>query len=281
MDDSGSREVKWAVGVITAPRKQGYYLHHTLQTLESGGWKHVVVFAEPDSLIPDFFKGDIVKRRKIYGDWTNWATGLYELFLSEPDADYFFMLEDDALLCKNLRIYLEHSLPQLDDFGSVSLYTPSRYHRPDFQGFHNEQEGRNTWSTVTVLMSHSGVLRFFSDKDVQKHRFFDIFKVGPKYWGGHGGNGSYGTGYTSIIDTVGNTVKDAVIGQWAKKHELPIYFHTPALTEHVGYYSTLTDDVSTDENSRMSKDFVGKDFDVSQWINKPVRVRRFSNLPLA
>jgi hypothetical protein len=129
-------------------------------------------------------------------------------------------------------------------------------------------------------MSHHGVLNFFSDADVQKHRFFDIFKVGPKYWGGHNGQGSYGTGYTSIIDTVGNTIKDAVIGQWAEKNDLPIFYHTPALAEHIGVHSTLTDDLSTSENSRMSKDFVGEDFDVSAWLEEPIKIRRFREPPL-
>jgi len=279
MEDIGN-SIKWAVGVITAPRTTGYYLPRTIDTLTTGGWNKIVVFAEPNSPIPDNFTGDVVKRRKIYGDWTNWATGLYELFLSEPDAHYYFMLEDDAILCKNARSYLEYTLPYLGDFASLSLYTPSKYHKPEFKGFHNEQDGRNTWSTVTVIMSHSGVLRFFSDPDVQKHRFFDIFKVGPKYWGGYTGNGSYGSGYTSVIDTVGNTVKDAVIGQWASKLDLPIFYHTPALAEHIGYHSTLTDDISTDANGRMSKDFIGEHFDASQWINQNVNVQRFTKLPL-
>jgi hypothetical protein len=279
MENSGD-PIKWSVGIITAPRKQGYYLDKTLISLKTGGWNHVVLFAEPHSAIPPTFTGDIVRRRKQYGDWTNWATGLYELFLSDPDSDYYFMLEDDALICKNARQYLEYAIPYLDDFGSISLYTPSTYFKPNFKGFHNEQEGRNTWSTVTVIMSHNAVLRFFSDPDVQKHRFFDIFKVGPRYWGGHGGRGSYGSGYTSIIDTVGNTVKDAVIGKWAEKSELPIFYHTPALAEHIGYHSTLTDDVSNDKNGRMTKDFVGESFDVSQWVGLPVNVNRLKSPPL-
>ena len=279
MADIGS-QIKWAVGVITAPRAQGCYLPETLASIKTGGWDNPVVFAEPNSPIPEDFTGDVVRRRKKYGDWTNWATGLYELFLSEPDAHYYFMLEDDALLCKNVRVYLDYALPHLGDFASVSLYTPSKYYKSGYKGFHNEQDGRNTWSTVTVIMSHIGVLRFFSDPDVQKHRFFDIFKVGPRYWGGHGGNGSYGTGYTSIIDTVGNTVKDAVIGQWAKNLDLPIFYHTPALAEHIGYHSTLTDDISTDTNGRMSKDFVGRDFDMSSWVGEPVNVKRFAKLAL-
>lgn len=264
--------MKWSVGIITSPRERGYYLDQTLESLSDAGWSESVVFAEPGSTVPDSYKGHVVNRRKKYGDWTNWATGLYELFLSEPDTDYFFMLEDDALLCGGLRDYLEYALPSLGDFGSLSLYTSSKYFKPNRpRMFHNECRGKNTWSTVTVIMSHASVLRFFADLDVQKHRFFDIFEVKEGYWMN---KASYGMGRTSVTDCVGNTIKDAVIGQWSQKMNLPVLFHTPSLAEHIGRASTLTDDDSTPENGRMSKDFVGKDFDASQWVGKQVIVKR-------
>jgi hypothetical protein len=270
--------MRWTVGIITAPRENGYYLDRTLESLTRAGFCDPVVFAEPGSIVPEWFTGHVVGRRKKYGDWTNWATGLYELLLSEPVTDYFFMLEDDVVVCKGAREYLEYSLPQLGDFASLSLYTSSRYYRPNRDRmFHNECRGKNTWSTVTVVMSHASVLRFFSDPDVQKHRFFDIFKVKEGYWNN---KASYGAGRTSVTDCVGNTIKDAVIGQWAEKLKLPVYFHTPSLAEHIGVSSTLTDDDSTPENGRMSKDFVGEDFDAAQWVGKSVNVSRFIGLPL-
>jgi hypothetical protein len=276
MAEGGS--LTWAVGVITAPRKNGYYLDRTIESIDRAGFSAPVVFAEPGSVVPDSFKGHVVRRRKQFGDWTNWATGLYELFLSEPKTDYFFMLEDDALLCTGARAYLEYALPRLGDFASLSLYTSSRYYKPNrMRLFHNECRGKNTWSTVTVIMSHASVLRFFSDPDVQKHRFFDIFQVKEGYWNN---KASYGRGRTSVTDCVGNTIKDAVIGQWAEKNHLPVYFHTPALAEHIGVESTLTDDDSTPENGRMTRDFVGADFDAAQWVGQPFGVNRFTDPPL-
>ena len=276
MADSGNVK-KWTVGVITAPREQGYYLDRTLASLNKAGWSDINVFAEPGSSIPEGFGGHVIRRRKKYGDWTNWATALYELFLSEPDTDYYFMLEDDALLCSGARAYLDYALPTLGPMASMSLYTPSKYHRPSRNRvFHNECRGKRTWSTVTVVMPHSSVLSFFSDPDVQRHRFFDIFEVKEGYWNN---KASYGMGRTSVTDCVGNTIKDAVIGQWAEKNKLPVYYHTPALAEHIGNFSTLTEDDATPENGRMSKDFVGEDFDVSVWVGEEVSVRR-SAVPL-
>lgn len=264
--------MKWSVGITTAPREKGFYLDQTLQSLENADFQNPVIFAEPNSIIPDGFNGDVVCRRKKYGDWTNWGTGLYELFLSEPSTEYFLMLEDDAVLCAGLREYLEYCLPFLGDFASLNLYTPSRYFcSKRTRMFHNECQGKRTWSTVAVVMSHEAVLRFFSNTEVQRHRFFDIFEVKETYWRL---NSSYGSGKTSLIDCVGNTVKDAVIGQWAERLGLPVFYHTPSLAEHIGEFSTLTDDVSSPDNGRMSLDFVGKDFDVRCWINEQVQVQR-------
>jgi hypothetical protein len=276
--DSGN-SLKWSVGIITAPREKGFYLDRTIQSLENAGWDKINVFAEPNSPIPESFKGDVIRRRKPYGDWTNWATGLYELFLSEPDTDYFLMCEDDVVFAHRAKAYVEHALPQLKDFASLSLYTPSRYHKPlRNRVFHNECRGKDTWSTVTVIMSHHSVLRFFSDPDVQRHRFFDIFEVGKGYWNN---KASYGIGRTSTTDCVGNTIKDAVIGQWADKLKLPVYYHTPALAEHIGNYSTLTEDDATPLNGRMSADFVGENFDASTWIGQQFFVKRALDTLLA
>jgi hypothetical protein len=270
--------MKWSVGLITSPRENAYYLDKTLNSLEKAGFNESVIFAEPASVIPESFKGHVVHRRKKYGDWTNWATGLYELLLSEPDSDYFLMMEDDAILCSGTKQYLEYALPRLGNFASLSLYTSSKYYQKNrSRMFHNECRGKNTWSTVAIVMSHSSVLGLFSDSDVQKHRFFDIFDVQKGYWNV---KASYGQGRTSVTDCVGNTIKDAVIGRWAEKNNLPVYFHTPSLAEHIGRISTLTDDDSTPENGRMSMDFPGEDFDASIWVDKKVSIKRFVDCPL-
>lgn len=258
--------MNWSVGVITCPRKHGYYLDQTLKSLQQAGWSNITVFAEPESKIPDF-DGTVVTRRKVYGDWTNWATGLYDLFLSEPETDYFFMLEDDAVVCRGAKRYLEFSLPYLEEFGALSLFTPSCYHG-SFLGFHNECHDQSTRSTVTIVMSQKSVLSFFSDIDVQRHRFTDLYEPGIPL-------GSYGAARTSLADRVGNTVKDAVIGCWAAKNKLPIFFHTPSLAEHIGEFSTLTSDVSSVENGRVSVDFVGQECSLEDMIDKP-RITRHS-----
>jgi len=242
------RSLKWSVGITTCPRKDNsFFLNQTLNSINKAGWDNnlITIFAEPNSNIPSEFNGDVVVRRKKFGDWTNWATGLYELLLSEPDTDYFLMSEDDVIYNRDSKEYLEVSFPNLGDFGSLSLYTPSRYHKKKFRGWHNECRGVETWSTVTVIMSKESVIRFFSYEDTQRHRFQDIFKAPDVKWG--------------VTCDPKNSVKDAVLGHWAKKNELGIYYHTPALAQHIGINSTISDEKSTIDNSRQAIDFIGED----------------------
>lgn len=259
-----SKRPKWAVGVVTAPRPHGVsYLPACLQSLQSAGWTDIVIFAEPDAPIPHNFTGDVVCRRKQFGDWTNWATGLYELLFSEPDADYFLMLEDDTVVCRASRLYLESTVPLLNEFASVSIYTPAIYHRKRIWGYHNCCRGWLTWTTNTVLMTKDKVMTFFSDTDTLRHRFENIFDPNFKNWGCTG--------------DPKNSVKDAVLGKWAYKNRLPMYFHTPSLAEHLGVASTVMKD-TVDMRGRQSRDFVGEEADL-EFLRTP-EIRRFTKIPL-
>ena len=253
--------MKWAVGVITAPRKQGCYLERTLNSICKAGWQGLVLFAEPGSPIPASYQGDVVSRPKLFGDWTNWATGLYELLLSEPDAAYFAMFEDDVVVCRGAKSYLEYAIPCLEDFASLSIYTPPVCHRK-CQGFYNNCRGWDTIGTQTVIMTHESVIRFFSDYQVQSHRFSKVGDPGTPY---------------CFIDAfpVGNTVKDAVIGRWAEKSKLPVFYHTPSLAQHIGAESTLFD-----TPGHRAEDFVGEENDLRDWLNQPVQCRRFTKMPV-
>lgn len=235
------RDLKWVVGVITCPRKEDF-LQRTLTSIQNAGWSHesTTIFAEPNTIVDDNFDDIVVRRMKPFGDWTNWATGLFELLLREPNADYFLMSEDDVLYNRDSKKYLEASFSCLGNFGSLSLYTPSKYQKSKFRGWHNECRGVETWSTQTVIMSKESVIKFFSFEDTLRHRFQDIFHAPEVKWG--------------VSGDPKNSVKDAVIGNWAKKNNLPVYFHTPSLAQHIGTTSTI------DASFHQSEDFVGEDF---------------------
>ena len=165
-----------------------------------------------------------------------------------------------SIFCCNLSNYLEDVIPRLPEFAYLSLYTGSDFHRPKIRGFHNEALGWDTRSTVAIMLKYDKVGLFLSDKMVMGHRKHSI-----------------GT----IHD---NTSKDCLMGQWAETMGLPVYYHSPSLTEHIGVESTLlwsrlhieqwrNGDEYSEGDYPHSKDFVGEDFDASQWVGKEFDVR--------
>lgn len=235
--------IKWSIGLVTSPRNGVSYLDQTLRSFDTTGWDNPVVFAEPGSPIPGFFSGQVVERRKQFGDWSNWAVGLYELLLTEPDTDYFLMLEDDVVFAKNVREYVEGYLGQLLPFASLSLFCPDCYTREGIPSFVNQCHGWNTRQTQTVIMHRSAVIDFFSSPTVQRHRFQHVFSDPPESipWG--------------VDVDPRNSVKDALIGTWAEQKKLPIYYHSPSLAQHIGIKSTLMASPAV----RATKSFIGED----------------------
>lgn len=259
------KNYKWTVGVTTAPRPQ-HYLDQTLSSLSEAGFEDITIFAEPDTPIPETFSGPIVHRPKRYGDWTNWATGFYELLLSHPESDLFLMTEDDVIINRFAKTYLESAFPTLKEFASLSFYTPSKYAKKEFKGFHNELKGEFIWSTVTVIMTRKQAISFFSSSLVQRHRFEDIFDKPDTFW-------------CCPNTDPRNSIKDAVIGKWAESQQLPVYYHTPSLAEHIGHQSLLTNQEASVENSRKSLDFIGQDTNILDWCSE-IKVRHLAKVPL-
>jgi hypothetical protein len=254
--------------MITCPREGPEYMTDTLKSLLWAGWPEVTIFAEPGSPEPTEApapwnpKYTMVRRRKQFGDWTNWATGLYELLLTEPDTDYFMMLEDDIAFCKDVRDYLDYALPLLGDFATVSFYTPEKYNRT-IHGFHNECRDWKTWTTQTVIMTREGASDFFAFKPTQEHRFQNVFDPSFTGWG---------------CRNPQNSCKDAILGKWAYAKQLPMYFHSPSLAQHTGTTSTLRDESMPGDH--LSDTFLGEDVSVKDWAGKDVDIRRFRDIPI-
>lgn len=116
-----------AVAVITAPRMLPT-LERTLDSLREGGFNQTIhVFAEPDTLpvgwsLPRIRLHQNSERLGLYPNWLNAAGWL----LSNTDASYLMLCEDDVEFCASAAAGLWHGLTILERVGYVSLYTPVR-----------------------------------------------------------------------------------------------------------------------------------------------------------
>jgi hypothetical protein len=232
--------MQWSVGLQTCPRKDGSsFVFTAVEQIQKAGWQDVTIFAEPASPVPPDQK--VAFRPQRYGDWTNWIVGLFELFISNPFSDFFVMFEDDIVMCRNIRSYLEYAIPFLGNFGIISLYTPAKYHRKYLQVrniFHDEKnQGYQVWGSQAIVLSRESARRLFASDLILLYR--------------HHGYGD------------DNAHKDVALGQWAMYSRMPYFYHTPSLVEHTGLDSLIGSE------PHKSLDFVGETFDAASWIGEP------------
>lgn len=206
--------MNWAVGMTTAPRMNST-LSQSINNLKVAGWAQMRIFAEPGSSIPANILGEtsVSLRDQTLGAFPNWYLGLTELYLDNPHADAYLICQDDIVMIRDTRQYLEECLWPATEIGVVSLYCPSHDHRDDASGFLKVKSGWNTWGALAYIFSNPGVREFLSDLIVLNHRHH-----GPHQ------------GLRNI---------DSIVGSWCERRQLPYFVHVPTLTQHIGRSSTI------------------------------------------
>jgi hypothetical protein len=228
---------RWAIGMTTAPRASNT-LNRTLRSLRNAGWtERVHLFAEPGARVwaTRIMGGPLaVIRRKgpPLGAWPNFFLGLQELYLRQPDADAYLMVQDDVIFCRGLRDYLEDRLwPKGARVGVVSLHTPSHFAAEKSKGFFPADLGWTAWGAQALIFPNASARAFLSDSKVVEHR------------------------QKGILDGTKNV--DSVVGDWCARTKHHFWMHSPSLTEHIGVSSTLWPGLGLD-GRRSSADFPGE-----------------------
>lgn len=212
-----TRISEWAVGVTTAPRRQPT-LHQCLDHLTRAGWEAPHLFMDGAVRVPERF-GHLpgTLRNPAVGAWPNHYLALFELTLRQPDADAYIILQDDAVIYdgENVREYLEQALWPRGAAGVASLYCAEPDTASSF-GWHRQRKAW-VWGALAFVFSRAAAQKYLRDWRVCQHRW------GPRGSWAHGGL----------------TLVDVVIGLWARRRRIPVWFPTPSLVQHIGETSTL------------------------------------------
>ena len=161
----------WAVGVTTSPRRQPT-IDGCLDTLRRAGWSHPHVFVDGDVSI-DGRHGDlpVTKRWPRSGAWPNFFAALSELILRQPDADAYFLLQDDALLYdrENLREYLEEILwPDSGHWLRLALFVDGLHDRDENGWF--SLENTWVWGALAIILPGENAWEFVGHERALGHR---------------------------------------------------------------------------------------------------------------
>lgn len=208
----GRRLERWVVAMTTAPR-QLPTVDWSLDSVVRAGWNDVRIFMDtPVDLATRHSHHRVSLRTEPLGAWPSYYVMLVELLMREPDADAYFVVQDDVILYdrEDLREYVE-GIRWPADMGVVSLYCSSVYTQED-SGWYPFQ-GSWVWGAQALVFPRESVKRIVTDAEVLEHRW-----VGKR-------------GGRANIDTL--------IGKWAVRNGLHVYFPTPSLAQHIGETSTL------------------------------------------
>lgn len=119
--EAKDRKLAWAVGVTTVLKRKSDLLPRTLTSLAKAGWHEPRLFV--DGSTHDDWRGvkfPITVRESINA-LANWWLGMQELYVRNPLADRYMMVEDDVLFTVKARNYLDRV--KWPGAGYLNLYT--------------------------------------------------------------------------------------------------------------------------------------------------------------
>jgi hypothetical protein len=183
-DDWGEPDPRWAVGVTTAYRAKPS-LVRSLHSLVAAGWTDVRVFAEPGSVVPKWDGVEVHEQAK--GVFQNWRFALETLRQEKPDAEFYFIAQDDVVYAKNLKAYLEADLWPSSDTGFVSPYRSAgkmvgRKWRPSEAYLNGKcgrwdkaKHGQGLWGALAYILPAESVKILLEDKGLKtRERMIDL-----------------------------------------------------------------------------------------------------------
>lgn len=228
----------WMVGVTTCHSRRVLSNDTTLreEQLERAGFNRYWIFSDggtPEMILRPPGAIGVTVRDQFGNAYGNWLLGMLEMYLRNPNADYYAMFQDDILSTRNLKDYLEQL--KFPDNGYLNLYTfPTNY--------------KNSSKKVGLHITNQsglGALGLVFTNDV-------LVRILPN---------------NHLIDRVkdvkrGHKSIDGAVVSAANKVGIKEYIHVPSLLQHTGAVTSI----SGNRVHPQANTFPGQDFDARELI---------------
>lgn len=229
--------MKWAIGVSTVPARLDTFLPRTLASLAAAGFDRPRLFVDGGDDPAPYWAYDVttsMRGEPAVGNFANWYLGMAELYCRNPDADRFVMFEDDIILCRGVREYLEaRPMPQN---GYCNLYLGGERNeilsRQVVQGWFRSDQ--RAIGALGLMFDRATLIQLLGCENFVKHRI----------------ESNQGT---MRVDGA------ACVALRCKANRIVSEFcHKPSLVQHCGSGASLLGH----DRPAMSNCFPGEDFDV-------------------
>lgn len=235
--------MKWACGLTTVPERSKL-LKQTLASVKNAGFTVDRLFVDggPNGM-PDYHATIREPKISITG---NWLLGVLELYIREPHADRYAMFQDDVLMCRNLRQYLESCEYPWQSY--LNLYTmPQNLLLSGGKNgwYASNQMGRGA---LALVFNREGLMTVLEQSCIWK-KFQDT-----KPWMMNG----------RMHEPNGHRSIDGILLTAMKQRGWKEYVHNPSLVQHLGRgHSTLGNREWDDADS-----FPGEQFDATTLVTE-------------
>lgn len=210
-----------------------------MQSVCDAGWDGALICIDGDAPIPmSGPRWPQYRHGGPRGSWPNWIAALTESVRRNPDADAYVILEDDGVMCRNVRGYLEWTLwPEAAEAVALcSFYRPQCYTdlMPLARGWHREYRGSCLVGTVAWAIPPESARAIIRD----------------------------------LGDLGGLSGIDAKVGGWALTTGRATWYHAPSLVQHIANDNSALGIHEPHVNMRTASDFPGVDFDARSLIQR-------------
>lgn len=248
-----SKPMQWAYGVTTVPRRRADLLPATLDSLRAAGFDKPHLFVDgatsrDATWYEDHFQLSVTSHYPALRVFSHWMLSAAELYARNPHAKRFAIFQDDIMVCRNLRAYLEDC--PYPERGYLNLYT----------ALENEE---------VIAGKPYG---WYEAADVPGRNK-------PKYHGrvGQGGKGALGLVFdrqtlTTLLGSQKIILRPRDVDGWRRLDGAIVtalntegwreYIHNPSLVQHRGMVSTIL----TKRPQPLARTFPGPDTDALQFL---------------
>ena len=227
-------EYAWASAVTTVPSRVTDLLPRTLRSIAAAGFPRPWLYvdgcsAEQSCAYGAFDAAGCTFRSSPARVHGNWVLALYEMYIRNPLADRYVVFQDDVLLCRNARQYLDRG--KWPEDGYMNLYTAqieNYYANTDGKGRRgwvpSTQRGKGalalcfTRETVIALLTSQHMAR----RPVPTDRSDVLAAQGGDWYRGQ------------------NAVDGGIVESLSRKLGIKEYIHLPTLAQHTGLVSSFS-----------------------------------------
>lgn len=205
--------LEWAYGVSTVPQRRADLLPKALASLAAAGFDKPRLFVDgcaDRSLYEPLGLPLTMREPPNVRTYANWALAAWELYVRQPAAHYYALFEDDIVVCRDIRAYVERR--KLPERAYFNLYAHPKYEE--------EAKGQIGWhrskqrglGAVALVFSRAGLTALLANQH------FVEFVMNPRQ------------GWRNIDGGILLAMNQAGWSEW---------FHYPSLALHLGKQSAI------------------------------------------